>query len=141
MIKKAIARFWLSWLILFIVLIIAAIPSMPKVTAAINPAPAFCENQGYIIETTNNTEYCIFDSKTKCEINTFFRGECGVSFVREFPCVKEGKYIFTSFESCCSGLEPYLPKGLLGQETCQKVSIFQKIWDQIRWWIGSLFQK
>lgn len=100
--------------------------------AAMNPAPPFCEHQGYSVSEENGTQYCDFGDGNRCEIWEFYRGECGEEYnTGNFPCVKEGKPVFY-FEQCCEGLEPHLACGMVGQPSCRKIpGIFAKIWEAI----------
>ena len=66
-----------------------------------NPAPIYCEEMGYTVEGN----YCIFPDSKKCELWTFFNGECGQEYVKKLPCVKLGGFLLPGHE-CCEGLIP-----------------------------------
>lgn len=90
------------------------------VQGAMEPSVPFCKNQGYTAEQINDKIYCVFDDGNKCEIWSFFRGECGVEYVKEFPCKPLGEIVF-KFEECCEG-KPYLPPMHVGQTSCTPFS-------------------
>jgi hypothetical protein len=109
--------------------------------AAMDPAPPFCEHQGYTVtERVNGTQYCDFGDGNMCEIWEFYRGECGEEYnTGNFPCVKEGQTVFL-FEECCKGLEPsshtLCGAVIEGQPHCRQIpNIFERIWE----WILCLF--
>jgi len=108
--------------IIFIIVIVG----LNIVGAAMDPAPTYCERQGYkvIMNETIDTSYCVFNEMEKCNLWEFYSGTCGQEFVKPLPCVKNGEPIFSG-EICCDGLK-YPPKSLLrgfiGQSTCQPTS-------------------
>jgi hypothetical protein len=100
-------------------------------TAAMPPAPNYCEHMGYNythIENGSQSEgICRFSANSSCPAGEFLNGKCGQEHVEEISCREEGDPVFTEFESCCGDLEPYLPPGASGQPTCQPDrSFFQK---------------
>jgi Domain of unknown function (DUF333) len=98
---------------------LTCILAISLVSAALPPAPYFCERQGYQYQQLENgTSYCLFDDGEKCESWEFVNGRCGQNYLKEFPCVEKGQAVF-NFEECCGDLEPYLPRNMLGQPTCQ----------------------
>lgn len=108
-------------LILFLVLVFV----LPFAFAAMSPYEPFCEHQGYKIEIEEHKQYCVFNDAERCELNEFYKGECGAKYVKGFPCVEEGNLVF-HFEECCEGSEPYLKPNYIGQAACKKVSVFEK---------------
>ena len=109
-----------------------------NVFAAMSPAPAYCEHQGYSYEFNGEERemWCIFDDdNNRCDAVEFLNGGCGAEYIKEIPCREEGEFVFSQFEECCNGLEPYLPKEVLGQPKCERINIFQKFWR----WLGSIF--
>lgn len=101
------------------------------VSAAMNPAPPFCERQGYTYVHEEGMDYCYFDEDHACEAWAFLRGECGEEYRKELPCVPEGEPIFKHMgEECCEGLESNFGwwHSAIGQPHCiKKMSFFQKI--------------
>lgn len=104
---------------------------MNSASALPNPSAAFCEHQGYAYKmegADGNNASCYFNENEKCDAWQFFRGECGVEFLKEFPCVEEGKEVYADFEKCCKGLTSYSSKKVIGgQPTCIKISPLGKI--------------
>ncbi len=87
----------------------------------------FCERQGYKLGFDDNlNEVCIFDDGKSCLTYEFRSGKCGSEYRKELPCVKEGEMVF-NFDKCCKGLEPYFGPQDYGHDTCQKVSIQERI--------------
>lgn len=104
------------------------------VSAAMNPGRAFCEHQGYTYETSEESIYCVFNDGNKCNIHEFERETCGKEYKKDFPCRKEGEFIFSQFEECCEGLESSSSSWWnqkMSQPSCiEKLNFFQKLW---RW--------
>lgn len=92
-------------------------------SAAMPPAPNYCEHMGYNythVENGSQSEgICHFNGNESCEAGSFLNGECGQENVQKISCREEGEAVFTEFESCCGDLEPYLSPGVIGQPTCQ----------------------
>lgn len=100
----------------------------PSTFAAMTPLEPFCEHQGYTVETIDGNKYCVFNNSEKCDLQSFYNRECGSEHIREFPCVKEGSFVFPQFEKCCPGSSPFLKRGFwgaiyVGQPTCKSNSI------------------
>ncbi len=100
---------------------------IPTVLGAMDPVRGFCEHQDYTVDLgfyENDSAYyfCVFDDENKCDMNEFYRGNCGQEFKKEFQCREEGKIVFSQFEECCKGLKPYLPPDIIGQSSCQPFS-------------------
>lgn len=119
--------------VIFLVIFVFTFLGIGSAEAAMNPAPPFCERQGYsVTPRENGTEYCDFGDGNKCEIWEFYNGECGKEYsTGNFPCVEEGNPVF-NFDQCCEGLEPHLKCMYVGQQTCRQIpNIFVKIWEAI----------
>lgn len=102
------------------IIFIAVFFSLSLVSAAMDPAPPFCEHQGYKIERTGDNVTCVFDDGKSCEIREFYQGTCGKEYRREQRCVPLGEPVF-EYDRCCQGA-PYLPQGYIGQATCRHFS-------------------
>ena len=115
-------------LMLFVVLI-----NPIDASAAMNPAPYFCERQGYnyTLDHGAGDYYCYFDESHACRARNFFKGICGEEYVKELPCVPEGEPVFSQLgEECCEGLESNFGwwYSAIGQPHCIKeMNIFQKL--------------
>ena len=119
-------------------LILALLLSLSVFTmGAMNPVPAYCQHQNY---TFNDSEYrCYFTDYTSCPGKAFYNGSCGQEFVREIPCREEGEPVFSQFEDCCDGLEPFVEYGAIGQTTCVPEEEAQtSIWKKIKIWYRML---
>lgn len=107
----------------FSVIFLILLFSISLTSAAMPPAPNYCEHVGYNythVENGSQSEgICRFNRNESCEAGSFLEGECGQEHVREISCRKEGEAVFTEFESCCGKMKPYLPPGAIGQPTCQ----------------------
>ena len=74
------------------------------VSAIPNPAPIYCTEMGYEVETVEGTEYCVFNENKQCETWEFYNGECGSEYVKELPCTETGEGNLPGHK-CCKGLE------------------------------------
>lgn len=97
--------------------------SVSLTSAAMPPAPNYCEHMGYNythVENSSQSEgICSFGGNESCEAGSFLEGECGQEHVKNISCREKDETVFTEFESCCGDMEPYLPAGASGQPTCQ----------------------
>ncbi|MFB6241905.1 MAG: hypothetical protein ABEJ36_03830 [Candidatus Nanosalina sp.] len=103
-------------------------------TAAMPPAPNYCEHMGYNYTTqeVENASYsqgiCRFSENSSCPAEAFMNGSCGQEHVKDISCREKGEAVFPQFESCCGNMEPYLPPGAIGQPTCQpEKSLIEKL--------------
>ncbi len=108
-----------------LIILILLLIIVPIVGAIAPPAPAFCKDQGYTVDWgfyENGSAYyfCVFNDEDKCDMDEFYKGNCGLEYVKEIPCRKEGEFVFSQFEECCKGLKPYGPS--IGHPTCQPFS-------------------
>jgi len=92
--------------------------------AAMDSTGPFCEHQGYAVDEGNRL--CILDDGNSCDIMDFFNGDCGVEYLKEFPCVEEGEFVF-HFEECCEGLMSHIKGGAFGQPRCQPDTLGNRI--------------
>ena len=101
---------------IFVFMIFILLLIIPSILAAMNPDLKECMQRGY--ETERG--YCIFPDGSNCTIENFNQGICGVEFMIEDYCVKQGEYVWDK-DKCCSGLKPHLV--VIGQATCQPFSV------------------
>ena len=107
-----------------------------SVSSALNPAPAYCERQGYTFEyvVADQSQLCIFDKDNQCDAFDFYNNECGSEYKRYIGCREEGKLFFSQFEECCDGLESSVGwwNQSFGLPLCvEKLNFFQKLWQWI----------
>ncbi|MBT3691109.1 hypothetical protein HOG16_02600 [Candidatus Woesearchaeota archaeon] len=88
--------------------------------AAMDAVTPFCEHQGYAIDRENLK--CVFDDGNSCDIGDFYSGDCGVEYVKDFPCVESGEFVF-HFEECCDGLMSHIKGGYIGQPMCKPITV------------------
>lgn len=114
----------------FSVLLLASLASISMVSTAMPLAPNYCEHMGYnyTMHQVENKSYsqgiCSFSENASCPADAFLNGTCGQEYVKNLSCREKGEAVFTEFESCCSGLEPYLPPGAIGQPVCEPEKSF-----------------
>lgn len=100
---------------LFVVLVCAPF----TVHAAIDPIYKECLQRGYELQDGE----CVFPNGSGCSLEEFNDKQCGVEFLTEKYCVEEGEYVWDA-DRCCSGLKPYLARGVVGQQTCESQEDF-----------------
>jgi len=134
-------------LILF--LIVVFFLSSNIVSAAMNPEYKECLQRGY--DTTYDPEdihtfYCVFPDESRCKIEEFNNGTCGVVFKTENYCVKEESPVWDK-DKCCEGLIPTHLKyrgffwgGLIGQSRCEPIPNFfdRYLKYSLFFWLGIL---
>lgn len=104
--------------------IFLALPTFVSADEYEHPLMAFCEHQGYqatLQDTGNIFEIdgiCQFPDNSTCKLSEFYQKTCGELYLTEPPCRNVGEVVFTSFESCCEGLEVNIPDYVLGQPSC-----------------------
>lgn len=72
-----------------------------------NPASVYCADMGYQSEMREDASgqygVCVFPDNNSCEEWSFFRGECGQSYVKTIACRKAGECVSDN-EVCCGNL-------------------------------------
>lgn len=128
--------------IVLLVIFVLTFFGIQSTQAAMNPAPPFCEHQGYTVTGEfNGTQYCDFGDGNSCEIWEFYKGECGQEYnTSNFPCREENELVF-HFEECCGGLEPssnvVCGYPVTGQPSCRKIpNTLELIWKWILCFFG-----
>lgn len=120
----------------YIIITLGILLSLSFISAAMDPAPAYCEHMGYELQENYS---CSFGDGNSCGLRDFYMGDCGQEYVKEFPCRKQGEAVF-HFEECCGTLKPYLTTGFVGQTTCQPLSkiITHELKYNPLYWLGTL---
>lgn len=63
---------------------------------------------------------CLFPDGSLCDLEAFNAQQCGQEWYAKPFCIPEGGYVWDG-GNCCEGLQAYLPEGMDGQATCQKM--------------------
>jgi len=129
---------------LFIMIFFVSILLLPRASfSADDPRNKECSQRSYKIEAyVTGEKYCVFPNGNKCLLEEFNEGRCGVEFKTENYCVKEGAPVWDK-DKCCPGLIAYLKPYHIGQPSCIKISIFERIYNQLKynpylWMLGGL---
>ena len=102
--------------------------------AAADPELKECIQRGYETEYSQdgNTSYCVLPDKSKCVLEDFNNGTCGTQYKNEDYCVAEGGLVWDT-NKCCADTEAYLLPYHLGQTSCVKISMIEKVYNQIKY--------
>jgi hypothetical protein len=103
-----------------------------NIFSAMDPRLKECVQRGYEIEVESEKRYCIFPDENKCLLDEFNNGSCGIEYKTNDYCVKEGEFVWDE-DKCCKGTQAYLPPNFAGQTRCIKISLIQKVLNQIKY--------
>ena len=127
--------------ILFVIISVAIILFIsPQISfSALYPIEAKeCVQRGYRVETdlkadfTPDKTYCLFPDGSRCILEEFNEGKCGIEFKTENYCIKEGNIVWDK-DKCCPGLRAYKRPNFIGQSSCMKISVFERIYNQLKY--------
>lgn len=97
---------------------------------------AYCTHRGYTIkmneDETGNvvSAFCVFNSTDECDLFEFYSNKCDLKYYIPLTCREEGDVVFTSFETCCEGLEVINENSVIDLPTC--VSSRPDLWEMIK---------